>query len=70
MELYSAIKYIDNKDLRDILIILIKNSNYKIKNTNWLISKILKNLILLYTENMKVLFHPFDNELNNINPQN
>ncbi|WP_123377941.1 SIR2 family protein [Aliarcobacter butzleri] len=65
MELYSAIKYIDNKDLRDIFNNFNKEFKLQDKDTNWLISKILKNLILLYTENMKVLFHPFDSELRN-----
>ena len=65
MELYSAIKYIDNKDLRDIFNNFNKEFRILDKNTNWLVSKVLKNLITLYTENIKPLFHPFENELRN-----
>lgn len=69
MELFSAIKYIEYKDLIEIFNEFNKeNKEFKIESSDidWLVKKVFKNLITLYIENIKSFFHTFESELKNI----
>lgn len=65
MELFATIKYIEYKNLIQILENFEQKLNLTTKNTNWLIKKVLPNIVKIFNEN-KTFISYFNDELKNI----